>query len=503
MKRTVAGLAAVLVLACASRPQNIRTLTPPDGQGLDGRAPYLKVHLKDGRLYVLSDWRVDEQSRTVTGTGEVLGPDRRVVYPTGEHSVTLDLVALFETNVVPRSDAMASLAVMTGISAAVTAGCIVMPKACFGSCPTFCTDDGGAGLLEAEGLSTSVSPALEQTDVDSLFRARPRGRRFEIVMRNEALETHVVRHAHVLAAPRPPGGRVVATQDAAFHEVTAIRPPESCRAAEGDCLAAVRAVDGVERVSRTDGRDLATRETIDLTFPAGSGATALLIGTRQTLLTTYLFYETLAAMGPEAPAMMAALERGGPALVDQAHAVRDLLGGIEVLVPEAGGGWTAAGQVHEVGPLAPDVKVVPLPAGRSADRVRLRLTRGHWRLDYVAVGRLGAAVTPERLRPVEVVREGVGRIGGFDRGPVVARPGDTHHLVYDLPVGRGPLELFLESRGYYLEWLRREWIAAEDPRRLMQILWDPRQALIDLAPAFHAQEDAGEAAFWGSRYAVR
>jgi len=207
-------------------------------------------------------------------------------------------------------------------------------------------------------------------------------------------------------------------------------------------------------------------------------------------------------MGHAAGAWMAQFERG-PRLEDHAHAMRDALGGIEVELPDGTGRWTAVGSVHETGPLASDVKVLPLPRGMPAGHVRLRLTRGHWRLDLLALARLGLSVKPVRLPPVEVIREGEGPVRAFTAGPLTAMPGEAHRLVYQLPPHPQGYELFLESRGYYLEWLREAWLAEEDPQKTLQVLWNPRQALVDLAPAFRQQEDAMEDAFWRSRYVQR
>ncbi|MEZ4256673.1 MAG: hypothetical protein R3A78_13345 [Polyangiales bacterium] len=40
-------------------------------------SPYLKVHLKDGRLLVLTEWTVDEAARIVRGTGTEYDVARR------------------------------------------------------------------------------------------------------------------------------------------------------------------------------------------------------------------------------------------------------------------------------------------------------------------------------------------------------------------------------------------------------------------------------------------
>ena len=58
---------------------------------------------------------------------------------------------LFETNKpesIPRNS-LTVLAVVTGVSLAVTAMCLANPKACFGSCPTFYATDGTSEVLQA------------------------------------------------------------------------------------------------------------------------------------------------------------------------------------------------------------------------------------------------------------------------------------------------------------------------------------------------------------------
>ena len=87
-------------------------------------------------------------------------------------------------------------------------------------------------------------------------------------------------------------------------------------------------------------------------------------------------------------------------------------------------------------------------------------------------------------------------------GRLVTQPGDTLALVYDLPAAAGDApELFLQSRGYYLEWMRDSWIAEENPERLARLFLLPSASLREMAPAYKKLEPEMESAFWGSRYA--
>jgi hypothetical protein len=326
-------------------------------------------------------------------------------------------------------------------------------------------------------------------------------------MTNEALETHVVRYANVLAVPRPENSRVFVTSQGDFWEGTQATSPTRALASEGDCAEELRAFDGTERFSTSDSVDLATRETIDLEFESvPEGRLGLVIAARQSLLTTYLFYQILSYMGESAGSYMAQMERGGEFVLERSQAIGQLLGGIEVQLKDDSGEWVTVGQVGETGPLATDTRVVPLPEwGNEHRTVRLRLTRGHWRLDYVALVQLGGQVEPLRLEPSLVMRD-----GGIDdsaqalltdsTAPLVTFPGDEYTISYTLPEDFTRYELFLESRGYYLEWMRNEWLAEEDPARVAQVFMDPEGALRTLAPGFKRVEPVIEELFWKSRY---
>jgi hypothetical protein len=507
------GRAAVVILSvllssttCSSeRPLNRGLVTPNRVGSLDTKtSPVLKAHMKDGRLYVLSSWKVDEKARVVTGTGHLLGVDRKES-AAGPFRVAIDDVALFETNDAPRmSPAIAPLTVVTGVSLAVTAACILNPKACFGSCPTFYVTDGERPVLQAEGFSDSISPTMEATDIDALYRARPHDRTLMVRMTNEALETHVVKHVEVLTVPRPAGGRVFRDADDTFYGATALRAATACAAPEGNCAEALSAFDGKERASLADGSDLATREELTLDFPASAApARGLVIAARQTLLTTYLLYQGLAYLGSQATAGLAELERN-PSLKDRVLEAHHRLGTIEVLLPDGAGGWRKVGEAFETGPLAVDTHLVhlpPLPPGPV--RVRLRLTKGNWRLDWVALAELGPRLEATRLEPSAIAgKTDDGRtVSPRPAETIVTMPGDAYTFDFELPEHPERYELFLSSRGYYLEWMRREWLAEESEARATLLLATPSLALRWLAPAYKRQEASMERLFWESRYA--
>jgi hypothetical protein len=456
---------------------------------------------------VLSPWSADEVAGLVAGEGTRYGADRQA-RETGSFSVPVDSVALFETNVARPAPTVAALGVVTGITAAVALACAANPKACFGSCPTFYVSDGERDVLHAEGFSASIAPSLEARDVDALYRARPVGREIEVRMVNEAYETHVVRSVNLLAVPRATDRRVFHDDRDGFWSVTTPVPASRCLAPEGDCAAALAVFDGRERWSETDGVDLATREVIDIEFDLAPVSPGLVLASRQSLLPTYLLYQAFAYLGTTVGQWLAAFERAdGPALLGATGLV-ETLGGIDVLVPGEDGEWELVTTIRETGPLAADVRLVPLPTMAEPVRVRLRMARGAWRLDWVALASIEGPVEPLRLEPAEVRAAGAPDPAARVRltepaATLVTFPGDEYTLVYRLPGDAGGYELFLESQGYYLEWMREEWIAEENALMAAALFLDPAGSLRRLAPEFKRVEARMDSAFWRSKYVER
>jgi hypothetical protein len=465
----------------------------------------LKVHMRSGELYLLSTFRVIDDS-ILEGTGTRYTAQRQADGE-GTHRFRLDDVAVLETTDKGTVGNLATLGLgaLTTVFGTLSLHCLADPKACFGSCPTFYLDD-DADRPRAEGFSSSIARALEARDVDALPDARPQEGRLVIRMRNEALETHAVRRVRLLTAPRPRGGRVLAGTDGRFYPASRVVRPASCRGPEGDCLAAIVHEDAGERLSGADPRDLAAREELFLDFDAPPARAGLVLGARQSLVTTFLFYQTLAFMGREAGAWLATMERAGPEGARRLMAMRDALGGIDVAVGDGSGAWKPIGTYDEAGPIAGDVLVLPLPERSAAPlRVRLTMAKGNWRLGYVALAHLGAAVKPAAFDPERVERDGrvdaaaLAALRDPDRY-LITLAGDEYRLVFPVPLEADDLELFLESQGYYYEWLREEWRGEEDPNMLALIVHRPEEALRRLAAPYKAREAQAEHAFWSSRF---
>lgn len=482
-------------------PAEFQGLTAEQSQKLSKQSPFLKAHMRNGDLFVLQSWSAGENG-FVAGNGTRYDPARNPV-EFGNFQVPVDSVAIFETNQLEMSAAAVALTVLAVVTAAVAIACITNPKACFGSCPTFYI--AGHDRPLAEGFSSSISPSLVATDVDVLDVGAVEGGRFDVVMKNEAYETHVVQHVDLLVFPRRTGKQTFAALDGTFWQASSVASPVYAEAPEGDCLELMRVADSKERFSLADSTNLAAKEIVEVAFgDPRAGRHGLVIGSRQTLLSTYLLYQTFAFMGSQAGYWLAELERGH---LGDAGGAFDMLGGIVVLIEVEPDEWMAVDEVLEFGPIAVDQHLVVFdaPSGWSG-RARLQMTKGAWRIDDVLLAASLERVEPLRLAPRSVLEDGESDTAALSMLTDPARslttlPGDSYTLVYEIPEGDVAYDIFLESRGYYLEWIRDEWIHEENPARLAELFLDPETALVRLAPEFKRVEPGMERAFWGSRYA--
>lgn len=115
--------ACLLVNACVYRID--RTVVPTFAQvGRD--AKYLKVHMRDGDVYVLDTWSLDPSGAELVGTGEHRGPDRGLRTEPAPYRIKLGEVAVYETDVKSRSPGNVPMTILTAASAALSLVVIIL-----------------------------------------------------------------------------------------------------------------------------------------------------------------------------------------------------------------------------------------------------------------------------------------------------------------------------------------------------------------------------------------
>ena len=83
---------------------------------------------------------------------------------------------------------------------------------------------------------------------------------------------------------------------------------------------------------------------------------------------------------------------------------------------------------------------------------------------------------------------------------LVAMPGDEYELEYRIPTENKELELFIKSKGYYIEWMREQWLAEQDLIAAYKMYTFPRRFYKKMAPIYKGMESEMEEIFWNSRY---
>jgi hypothetical protein len=475
---------------------------------------FFKVHFKNGDVCVMEKWSLNPRKDSLLGQGELFDFNRSQKKQ-GLLAFAIEDIAIVETNQIEAienrdNDRIAGLTLITVINVGMGLFCAFNPKACFGSCPTFyLPGDDFLHSSRAEGFSSSISPVLERGDIDALNYSSSSGN-VKITMKNEALETHCINQLGVYAVPRGKDERVFQDKDSIFYVCT---PPASCLRAkveQEDVKELLFDVDDYEYFSPADSHELSTKEEIILEFPfEGKGAPGLVINFRQSLLTTFLLYSGLSYMGDEVGDFFATLERKEAVRKRLANPFKRL-GKIRLYYWNEGEDcWVFFEELYETGPIAKNLQVAPLPEVNSYPgklKVKIEMSKGLWRVDYAGLVTVKRQVAPYFATPQSVtIVDGSGsvdRVVADDDQYLISFPGNEFRFDFSFPPTSGDqdFELFLYSKGYYIEWMREEWLAGKNIPKLTKMLRNDPQTWQDLAKEYKTLESEMEETFWNSKF---
>jgi len=470
----------------------------------------VKAHLTDGSTVVFRNGITVLQDE-IQGDGEkydlALRTSVRVT------SIPRDDIAAMESYQTPvRAAETAATSAVAGTG--IVVGGVLLFKAIFGSCPTTYSIRDGAYVLEAESFSYSIAPPFEARDVDRLG-VRPAGDDLRLELRNEALETHYINQLSLVeVSHRPdesvfpdPSGRplivseIVAPTSAIDNTMRQVRAQLST--ADGEAWASSE--ERLQQVSLDDFRDY-----IDMEFdlPVDVRETALILRMRNSLLNTVLLYDVMLQgqgwraldwMGQDLDSLVTKLRLG--------YWYRDRMG-MTVSVWRDGR-YRQVERLPDTGPIAwQDIALtVPVPEpGRL--RVRLSFVADNWRIDRVGVAQLSAASPGRTILLGDVLtRDGVpvpdapGLLQHTDDGYLITKPGDRFTLQF--PVGDAEPGIdrtyFLVAEGYYMEWMRRDWLDKTAP----QPFHPSDAALINALTVWADQREAYRTQFEATKIPVR
>lgn len=475
--------------------------------------PFLKAHLKNGDVCILQDsWGVDTVADVLSGKGTRYDFNRKIVSK-GMLSIPIDSIAIFETNQkLKKTEAgrATALGIMAGLDVILGIICLSNPKSCFGSCPTFyLNENDNFHYADAEGFSNAIAPSLEYADVDALPHKAREGNKVSITMKNEAQETHCVKSLQLLACPVKPGERVYHAPNDRFYRCEGRYPLSKATAEEGDVTHLLQADDRQERFSYADENNLSSKEEIYLSFDnvVNTNELGLNLHFRQTMMTTYFIYSAMGYMGDEVSDIFAKIETNRSTAQKLEGGIKTELGDIMVYAwNEQNGAWDFQGQWYETGPIAINRQMLPLKtrAGANEVRIKLVLNKGLWRIDYAALTGIKEEVTPTAIKPSAALNKGENDPQAlFDLNSperyLISMPGSAYKFSFELPEANADYDLFLYSKGYYLEWMRAHWIKDKNLLKLKQMFDDPKQFLKEEAKSYKPYETQIEQEFWGSK----
>jgi hypothetical protein len=99
------------------------------------RSPFLKVHMPDGRVFVLERWSIEEGSGIVAGHALEYGANRVAVGPPRDVTIPLEGVALLETNrpytVDVGTGSVIGMVIGTTASLALSLVCFAAGRTCY------------------------------------------------------------------------------------------------------------------------------------------------------------------------------------------------------------------------------------------------------------------------------------------------------------------------------------------------------------------------------------
>jgi len=142
MRRGVAALLLLALLSSCSRTIYEAHFAPPAQLAkiseAAARAPFIKCHMPDGRVFVLQQWSIEEGTGLVEGFGIEYDADRNAKSGLRRQSLKLADVALIETNRPYNVDVgtgpVIALAIGTGVSVILSVICLATTQASSGGC---------------------------------------------------------------------------------------------------------------------------------------------------------------------------------------------------------------------------------------------------------------------------------------------------------------------------------------------------------------------------------
>lgn len=396
--------------------------------------------------------------------------------------------------------------------------CILCPKCCFGSCPTIYTYDGQNYNLEAELFSECISRQLENSDID-LLRQNIIDDTLKLKITNEALETHYINKFEIFTAEHPLGTKVFPSINDKLILVSNLSSAISAENKEGIDITGLLTYDdnkyyrsGIEKVSEL--KKGIVFDYIDIKLPSSpNNSTKLIMKYRNTLLSTTLFYDVV--LGSQGVNGLNWTNRMNEDAVYAAQfkMIYETFSGIKLSILK-NGVWKSISKFKDVGPLNWKYLSAEIPQSNHKEQsIRLEFIPDNFMIDYIGFDSTNLSDDKIETRIVypsqiidgsgAIVNEASEFMQSDDKSYLKTDPGDSYYLKYFIPSKENIEQTtFINSKGYYNEWVRGNWIRNENKNYTFD-LYDIKGTLSYLADCWLENSTLLEEEFFNSRIILK
>lgn len=458
---------------------------------------FIKAHDFDGNVYIFKNhWQIDTLQHIISGQANLFNAQRELV-ESGMLSVSTDNIVIFETNrilVDETSGLIAPKVVLSAFNVILAGICISSPKVCFGSCPTFYTyNQDHVFETVAESFSNAILPSLQYNDIDDIKTTVNGGSDFALTMKNEALETHYVQAADILVIPKVKEfEQIMHGNDDKFYYTNLLAECSDIYSQYDIKKEDIIKRDHHEWTSLANPEHLSTKGEIILTFddvnPLQAENLGISMTFRQTLMTTYLLYHGLSYMGDEYSDMLTVIETSKRKKEKATQSILHHLGKIDLYwnTSQSAEGWKYAGSFYETGPIAKNSQVCPIQnivlKNKGPVYIKIVFNEGLWKFDEISLVSVKEVKNAAKIPPAIVFKTSDLSVSSNDMSkkitfPLTSWPGDEYKIHYNIPQEHEKYQVFLSAEGYYLEWMRSEWLQDKNLKKLTQLLLDPESWL--------------------------
>ncbi len=398
--------------------------------------------------------------------------------------------------------------------------CVSCPKCCFGSCPTIYTKGKNGYELECELFSECISKQLENDDVDVLIKKLSIDGNVDLMITNEALETHYINRFNLISVNHPFGTRLLPSLNDSLILVKSFMEPLSISNSKGiNILSLTQKDDGNFYRSGTKDLDKTINDIpydyIDVgsKVPSSSRNVKIIIKYRNTLLSTILLYDVvLASQGIEAVAWIDKMNNN-PEYAQYFKMLYQNFSGIRIQ-SRLNNSWKNVGTLKDAGPLAWRYAGFEAPVDKNGNlKIRLKFFTDNMMIDYIAIDTSSSYkndlefTLPVAVKITNAKGEPTNEVYDFikddDDQYLVTNPGDNYTFKYKFnKKSNCEQTLVIFSRGYYYEWIRGDWVRNKETDYKFN-LYDLHGTLNHLAESWLENKDIIEQEFFNQRIPLK